>query len=102
MNIYRKLLLLVIFFSGCAFLDKKIDHYNCLEETCFNEDLINKNYINMTREQIIYIFGHPVIPDSFIDVYHYYLCEKKTDNICQKKMLNFYFKNDKVIKFSIK
>ncbi|AEO08544.1 small protein A [Buchnera aphidicola str. Ak (Acyrthosiphon kondoi)] len=100
MNNYVKMLLIVIFFSSCSILDNKKYDSNFLEGINLNHNVLNKNYIGMTRQQIVYIFGMPIISDSFNDVYHYYVNNPKNNNVFQKKMLNFYFKDNKVLKFN--
>jgi len=97
-NDYIKILLIVLFFSSCSTLDKKkYDSYSS-GRIYSNQNILNKNYIGMTREQIIYIFGEPIISDSFDDVYHYYL---NNDDFIQNKILNLYFKDNKVLYFNI-
>ncbi|QCO70753.1 outer membrane protein assembly factor BamE [Buchnera aphidicola] len=101
MNNYIKMLLIVMLFSSCSILEKRKLSSDFLEKTYLNENMLNKNYVGMTRQQIVYIFGIPIISDSFNDVYHYCLYNFKTDNKLQKKMLNLYFKENKVSKFNI-
>ncbi|QCI15878.1 outer membrane protein assembly factor BamE [Buchnera aphidicola] len=109
MNHYTKILLIVFFLSSCSFLDKKkYDSFSLnknfflLNEIDFKKNILNKNFIGMTRKQIVYIFGMPIIKDSFHDVYHYHFYKNKNANFIQKEMLNFYFKNNKVSNFNIK
>jgi len=97
-NNYIKILLIVIFFSSCSILDQKKYDSHSWGRIYSNQKILNKNYIGMTRDQIIYIFGEPIISDSFEDVYHYYLND---DDFFQKKMLNLYFKDNKVQYFNI-
>lgn len=101
MSNYRKILLILIFFSGCSILDKAEYDSDHFQRTFFNQNYLNKNYVGMTREKIIYIFGMPIVSDSFDDVYHYCFYEKNNKNFFQKKMLNLYFQNNKVIRFNI-
>ena len=102
MNNYIKILLIIIFFSSCSLLDKKKYNSSYLQEVYFNQYNLNKNYFGMTKEQIVYIFGSPIISDAFNDVYHYYLYHKNGKNIIEKKMLNLYFKDNKVFSYTIK
>lgn len=100
MKNYIRILLIVIFFSGCSYLDKeKYQSDNFLEKKYVNQEFLNKSYIGMTREQIIYIFGMPIISDSFDDVYHYYIYPEKEKNNSHKKILNLYFKKNKVLRY---
>ncbi|CAL4326250.1 outer membrane protein assembly factor BamE [Buchnera aphidicola] len=97
MKNYIGILLIIVFFSSCSCLDKKKYHFNdILEKRDFDQKFFNRSYIGMTREQIIYIFGMPIISDAFNDAYHYHIYTKKEKNSFHKKILNFYFKNDKV------
>lgn len=97
-----RVIFILILLSNCSFLDKKEYSISYLEETCLNHNDVKKKYIGMTRDQIIYIFGIPVISDSFDDAYHYIICKKKDNNVFEKKILNLYFKDNKVVKFDIK
>ncbi|QCI20336.1 outer membrane protein assembly factor BamE [Buchnera aphidicola (Brachycaudus cardui)] len=102
MENYIKILLIVVFFSGCSYLDqKKYYANNYLETKHVNQKFLNKSYIGMTKEQIIYIFGVPIISDPFDDVYHYYIYSKKDQNIFHKNMLNLYFKKNQVSSYDI-
>ncbi|QCI22065.1 outer membrane protein assembly factor BamE [Buchnera aphidicola] len=100
MNNYIKILLIVIFFPSCSSLNKQNHDFNHIETICLNQSLLNKNYIGMTKEEIIYLFDNPVLSDSFQDVYHYCFVNKKFGKSFQKKMLNLYFKDNKVIRFN--
>ncbi|QIQ42165.1 MAG: outer membrane protein assembly factor BamE [Buchnera aphidicola (Microlophium carnosum)] len=101
MNNYVKILLIVIFLSSCSTVDPSKYSLNFLEKIHLNQHILNKNYFGMTKNQIVYIFGIPIISDSFSDVYHYCLYDSKNDDFFQKKMLNLYFKDNKVLKFTI-
>lgn len=101
MNNYIKILLIVIFFSSCSISDKKKYHFNSLDTIRVSHNVLNNDYIGMTRQQIVYIFGKPIISDSFDDVYHYDLYDPKNNNLLQKEILNLYFKDNKVWKFNI-
>lgn len=96
-----KILLITFLLTSCAFLGDKNYSFNNIDEFDFSVNEFQKKYKDMTREQIIYIFGNPIISDSFSDAYHYIFCKKSEKNICQKTMLNIFFKNNKVSYFSI-
>ncbi|ACL30557.1 outer membrane protein assembly factor BamE [Buchnera aphidicola] len=101
MNNYIKALLMIICFSSCSISDKNKYNLDVLEATHLNKNILNRNYVGMTRQQIVYIFGIPIISDSFDDIYHYYLSDSKNNNVYPKKMLNLYFKDNKVFKFNM-
>lgn len=102
MNNYMKILFIVILFSSCSILDKEKYNISSLEKMHYlNQDILSKSYIGMTREQIIYILGVPIISDSFDNGYHYYLKYQENEELLQKDMLNLYFKDNKVYKFNI-
>ena len=96
-----KILLITFLLTSCSLLGNKNYNYNNIDESCFSLNEFEKNYKGMTREQIIYIFGNPIISDSFSDAYHYVLYKRFQKNICKKIMLNIFFKKDKVFNFSI-
>ncbi|QFQ32919.1 outer membrane protein assembly factor BamE [Buchnera aphidicola (Aphis fabae)] len=96
-----KILLITFLLTSCSFLDNKNYNYNNIDKFYFSLNEFKKNYKGMTREQIIYIFGNPIISDSFSDTYHYIFCKQSTKDTCQKTTLNIFFKEDKVFYFSI-
>ncbi|QCI17018.1 outer membrane protein assembly factor BamE [Buchnera aphidicola (Aphis helianthi)] len=96
-----KILLITFLLTSCSFLDNKNYNSNNIDDFCLSLNKFKKNYKGMTREQIIYIFGNPIISDTFSDTYHYIFCKPFKEDICQKKILNIFFKKDKVFYFSI-
>jgi len=88
-------------FSGCSDLEKRKFRSDFLEKAYFNQSMLNKNYVGMTRQQVVYIFGMPIFSDSFNDVYHYCLYNFEMNNKFEKRILNLYFKENKVLKFNI-
>ncbi|QCI18743.1 outer membrane protein assembly factor BamE [Buchnera aphidicola] len=95
-----KILLITLLLTSCSFLGNKNYNYR-MNEFCLNLDEFKKNYKDMTREQIIYVFGSPIISDSFSDSYHYVFFEQSKKNICKKVTLNIFFKKNKVFYFNI-
>lgn len=101
-QIFLRILLIIFLFSGCSVSENKYCFLNDLNASYFDLNKLKKNYKGMTKEQIIYIFGDPIISDSFDDSFHYFFCDKETKYICHKKTLNVYFKKNKVLKLDIK
>lgn len=100
-KIFLKVLLITFLFPSCSLLDKK-NTINSLHEFHFDLNKLKKNYRGMTKEQIVYIFGNPIISDSFSDVYHYIFCEEdKKNNRCIEKTISIFFKNNRVLKLNI-
>ncbi|CAL4320849.1 outer membrane protein assembly factor BamE [Buchnera aphidicola] len=98
---FLKILLITFLFPSCSFLEKK-STINSLHELHFDLNKLKKNYKGMTKEQIIYIFGNPIISDSFSDVYHYVFCEKESkNNGCYQRTLSVFFKDNTVLKLNI-
>ncbi|QIQ41234.1 MAG: outer membrane protein assembly factor BamE [Buchnera aphidicola (Aphis urticata)] len=96
-----KILLITFLLTSCSFLGNKNYDSNNIDKFYLSLSEFKKNYKGMTREQIIYIFGTPIISDSFSDTYHYIFCERLKTDICKKTTLNIFFKKDKVFYFSI-
>ncbi|ALD15149.1 hypothetical protein IX46_00975 [Buchnera aphidicola (Aphis glycines)] len=96
-----KILSIIFLLTSCSFLsNKNYNSYN-IDELYLNLSDFKKNYKGMTRAQIIYIFGNPIISDAFNDVYHYIFCKRLKNNICEKITLNIFFEEDKVCSFSL-
>ncbi|AYN24859.1 outer membrane protein assembly factor BamE [Buchnera aphidicola] len=100
-QIFLRILLMLFLFSSCAVLEKKNHVLNNLNESYFDLNKFEKNYKGMTKEQIIYIFGNPIISDSFNDVFHYIICKKENKFGCRQKTLNIFFIENKVSKLDI-
>ena len=100
-QIVLRVLLIFFLFSSCSMVQNKSYFKQNFNETCFEFNEFKKNYKGMTKEQIIYIFGNPIISDSFNDAFHYIIYEKEKDIGCYKKTLNIFFRNNKVSKFNI-
>ncbi|CAL4320716.1 Outer membrane protein assembly factor BamE [Buchnera aphidicola (Protaphis terricola)] len=108
MSIRIFILLLITFLcTSCSFLKGQ----NYSSEEYYSDDMnefymnlknFKKKYKGMTREQIIYIFGYPIISDTFSDSYHYIFYKKCKISRCKKEILNIFFNNDKVIDFNIR
>ncbi|WP_187306304.1 outer membrane protein assembly factor BamE [Buchnera aphidicola] len=96
------LLLIVVLLSNCSFLDKKSYSSDVFQEACFNQHNLEKIHSGMSRDEVIYIFGEPIISDIFNDEYHYVFYELKNKCTLNRKTLNLTFKNNKVLFFNIK
>lgn len=98
-----KMLLIIFLLTNCSFLaNKDYNSNNIIDEFDLNLNEFKRNYKGMTREQIIYIFGNPIISDSFSDSYHYIFYKRSEKNICKKITLNIFFKKNKVFSFNLK
>lgn len=95
-------ILMIFLFSSCSVLENKHYVLNNLNESYFDLNKFKKNYKGMTKEQIIYIFGNPIISDSFNDVFHYIICKEKKGFGCHQKILNIFFKKNKVSKLDVR
>ncbi|QFQ32032.1 outer membrane protein assembly factor BamE [Buchnera aphidicola] len=96
-----KILLIIFLLTSCSFFGNKSYNSNNIDALYLNLSEFKKNYKGMTREQIIYIFGDPIVSDSFDNAYHYIFCQRFKKNICKKIVLNIFFKNDKVCYFNL-
>lgn len=100
-QIFLKILFIIFLFSSCSISENKHYILNNLNESCFDLNKFKKNYKGMTKEQIIYIFGNPIISDSFNNVFHYIIFEKESRSKCHQRTLNIFFKKNKVSKLDI-
>lgn len=89
----------VVLVSGCG---KMIPHYKIdIEQgNVLNKELVNRIRPGMTKKQVRYILGTPVIVDTFHKnrwdyVYTYRKGGKKK---IDKKTLSLFFENDKVVR----
>ncbi|WP_422667134.1 outer membrane protein assembly factor BamE [Buchnera aphidicola] len=84
---------IIFFLSGCSV--SHLNDYNSRIEysTFLEKENLNKIHIGMKRNQIDYIFGKPIISDSFNDAYHYIFYSK---NNKKNKILSIFFKKNKV------
>ncbi len=91
---FRKLLVvLVVFLSSCVYtLD--IQQGNILAQ----KD-IDKLRPELTKNQVVFVLGNPVVDDSFADDKWIYLYTYQSRNVYQQntKKLTVYFEGDKLV-----
>lgn len=87
------LIVLVVFLSSCVYtLD--IQQGNILDQ----ED-IDKLRLDLTKNQVVFVLGNPVVDDSFSDdkwVYMYSY-QSRNDHLDKAQKLFLYFENEKLV-----
>ncbi|MEG3767379.1 outer membrane protein assembly factor BamE [Alteromonas sp. 14N.309.X.WAT.G.H12] len=94
MKLYRITILLtaVLFSTACTNWIYRID---VPQGNYLDERDVKKLRINMTKEQVIYVLGHPVVQDSFDNDTWYFVydmkrgMEKRGKDFQKKLILNF-------------
>ncbi|WP_035387365.1 outer membrane protein assembly factor BamE [Ferrimonas senticii] len=85
--------------SGCAQLEWLVYKIDVPQGNFIEQNQVDKLRIAMTKEQVEYVLGRPVLRDSFADDTWYYVYQFKsgrTDEITEKQLI-VKFANEQVI-----
>ena len=99
MKQFLLVLLALGFLSGCS---SWVYKYDIVQGNYLNQRDVNKLRINMTKEQVKFVLGAPVVSNAFRDDdWHYVYTRRvgKTDELIRKEMV-VHFDGDKVTKVS--
>ena len=62
-----------------------------------NADMVNQLHLGMTKEQVIFVMGEPLLTDPFHnDRWDYYYSLKTKGKLRDRTNLTLHFKNDKL------
>lgn len=92
------LLAFCLLLQGCSALDWLIYQPDIEQGNYITQEQIDKLRMGMNRKQVRYIFGQPMIQDSFDDsrwYYTYFVWSGKNNAVTQKN-LTIHFKNNQV------
>ena len=86
--------LLVILFSGCAFVHKiDIQQGNVTEEK-----QLNQLAVGMSQQQVRFILGTPLVQDVFhANRWDYYYSMHKDGKLQQRSLITLYFDNEQLV-----
>ncbi len=88
------LIILCIFLNGCFLVPHKID---VRQGNFVDNEMVSLLKLNMTRAQVIYILGTPLVADPFHpDRWDYIYLEGEAGSTEKKRDLTLIFKNDKL------
>ncbi|GLS83647.1 outer membrane protein assembly factor BamE [Paraferrimonas haliotis] len=89
---------LTVTLSGCAVFDWLVYKIDIPQGNYIEKQQVEKLRVDMTKEQVEYVLGRPVLRDSFADDTWYYVYQFKSGRnakVTKREML-IYFKDDKV------
>jgi outer membrane protein assembly factor BamE len=90
------LLAFCLLIQGCSALDWLVYQPDIEQGNYITKEQINKLKIGMSRKQVRYIFGQPMIQDSFDNsrwYYTYFVWSGKTNEITQKNLTIHFTEN---------
>ncbi|WMY97226.1 MAG: outer membrane protein assembly factor BamE [Arsenophonus sp.] len=98
MSFFYRLLIFLLFqfvISGC-FLNKYLIYYPNIDQgNYYSKDNILKIRKGMTKSQVIYILGYPLLKEPFFQSKWYYIFRKKIGfNLVKQETIILSFKNN--------
>ena len=91
-------LLVFLLVAGCSFLPQIPYMIDVQQGNVVSEEMLEKLKPGMTKSQVLFVMGSPLIVDTFRHNrwdYVYVLREK--DNLIEKKRLTIFFENDTLV-----
>ena len=95
------LIALISLTSSCSILDSLLYTPDVFQGNVIDDKMVGKLKKNMTKKQVAYILGEPIMDNIYDDVtWHYvYLINESSNNSYYKRNLDIVFnKNGRVIK----
>ena len=90
------ILVFCFFVNGCFLVPYKIE---VQQGNYIDSSMISLLKLNMTRDQVVYILGTPLVTDPFnLDRWSYVYLEGQTGNTEKKRDITLIFKDDKLVR----
>ena len=92
------ILLVFLILAGCSYLPHIMYKIDVQQGNVVTEEMLEKLKPGMTKSQVLFVMGSPLIVDAFRDNrwdYVYVLREK--GDLVEQKRLTIYFDNDKLV-----
>lgn len=88
--------------SGCQYFKfPGVHKINIQQGNIITQDMIDELKPGMTKRQVRFIMGNPLIQDTFNpDRWDYYYSLKRADGSERKERVSIFFKGDKLVSFS--
>ncbi|MCE7913541.1 MAG: outer membrane protein assembly factor BamE [Nitrosomonas sp. PRO4] len=98
MAVKTALLFILLALAGCSYFPSILYRIDVQQGNVVTEEMLEKLKPGMTRSQVLFVLGSPLIIDTFHDNrwdYVYILREK--GNLIEQKRLTIYFENDMLV-----
>lgn len=91
-------LLLVLTMTGCSFQFPGVYRLEIQQGNIVTQEMVDQLQVGMTKRQVNFVLGTPLIQDSFNqDRWDYYYTKRSIDNELSRKRFTVYFAEDKLI-----
>lgn len=92
---------LLVLLSGCSSLKFPFAYQLVVQQGNYVEqDMINKLEVGMTRRQVKFVMGSPLIEDTFnADRWDYFYTVKRGDDQFTRKLFTVYFEGDTLVRW---
>lgn len=92
----------VALLAGCQYFKfPGVYKINIQQGNIITQDMIDDLAPGMTKRQVRYVMGNPLIQDTFNpDRWDYFYSLKRPDGSEQKEKVSIFFKEDKLVSFS--
>jgi outer membrane protein assembly factor BamE len=92
-------LLVFLLLAGCSFIPYILYKIDVQQGNVVTEEMVEKLKQGMTKSQVLFVMGSPVIIDAFRDNrWDYVYTFREKGNLVEQKRLTIYFEEDKLIK----
>ncbi len=95
-----KILALLVFLilAGCSYLPHALYRIDVQQGNVVNEEMLEKLKPGMTKSQVLFVMGSPLIVDTFRDNrWDYVYIMREKGDLVEQKRLTIYFDDDKLV-----
>lgn len=91
-------LIIFLFLTACSFLPHILYKIDVQQGNVVNEEMVEKLKPGMTKSQVLFIMGSPLIVDTFRDNrWDYVYVMRERGDLIEHKRLTIFFSGDKLI-----
>jgi len=96
--IVKIIVLLIIFqLAGCSFLPNVLYKINVQQGNVVTQEMVNKLKPGMTKSQVRFVMGSPMIVDAFRDNrWDYVYVQREKGELVEQMRLTIFFENDQL------
>ncbi|MBL8497908.1 outer membrane protein assembly factor BamE [Nitrosomonas sp. JL21] len=91
-------LTVLLFLTGCSYLPPILYKIDVQQGNVITEEMLDKLKPGMTKSQVLFVLGSPLIVDTFRDNrWDYVYIFREKGNLVEQKRLTVFFENDKIV-----
>ena len=93
-------LLVFLNLAGCSIIPHILYKIDVQQGNVVTDEMLDKLRPDMTKSQVRFVMGSPLIVDAFRDSrWDYVYIEREKGDLVEQKRLTIYFKDDRLIRF---